>query len=470
MAGVDPSVIPFPLTETFHSVQRKALAKLRQNEELTDFTIYSNEKSFPCHRVILASCSPVLKAMMSSGMTEASNQEAKLDNIPPDVVKLLIDYMYIGETEVPNELLVFTAKACDYLELLELRDRCLKKAVDVLKPNNIISWHKLAMGLNVEHLQRKCFDIIYSSLDEVAKHSEFLELNDTEISSYMKAAEETDIDCDDLLEASMIWVNYKPSQRLQNFANVLKNIQLKKCSVECLETQIKIHQALLQSCPVVQGILNDIVIEILKVGGRKKKGPEQGLLIVGGVYNNGEPNVLCWELEPHLMEFSKLCKIPVSGVYYSVCKIPGGFVATGGNESKVCTAYMLSSHSWIKLEKIPEVRQEHGSTFFHGKIFMFGGFISGKWSRSVASLPLEGGRWSKEPELHVAVRAPEVTSVDSDEGSSMYLMDVYGDNQLLQWEVGTKRWKKRTAMPGESCYGARMIEVNGERLTRYFFV
>ena len=110
--------------------------------------------------MVVSACSPVLQAMMTTDMVEATNQQVTLHNIPSTVMELLIEYMYRGEINVIPELLLPTTEACDYLQLLELWDRCLHQAPNIIKPNNAISWHKLAESLNIDELKNKCSEIL----------------------------------------------------------------------------------------------------------------------------------------------------------------------------------------------------------------------------------------------------------------------------------------------------------------------
>ena len=60
---------------------------------------------------------------MKSHTAEASQGEVTMDNVPPPVVELLLNYMYTGELRILCDLLQSAVKACDYLQLLELKEQ-----------------------------------------------------------------------------------------------------------------------------------------------------------------------------------------------------------------------------------------------------------------------------------------------------------------------------------------------------------
>ena len=184
MASPDEVYIPRSVAYSDRLATR--FLQLRIDGEHTDFRILSGNKSFDSHKAILSANSDVLRAMMKSHTAEASQGEVTMDNVPPAVVELLLNYMYTGELRIPSDLLQATVKACDYLELLELKEHCLNHAVTVLKPSNAISWYKTAENLDLQEIKATCSEMMSSSFHEVSKEMEFLELTLAEISSCIK--------------------------------------------------------------------------------------------------------------------------------------------------------------------------------------------------------------------------------------------------------------------------------------------
>ena len=448
-----PNEVRVSCTSEYSSRIANQFQQLRLDDEMTDFTIRSGKQTFSCHKVILAGNSPVLHAMVRSGMREASSNQADIDTIPPAVVQLVLDYMYKGETVIPHEHLPQTIEAADYLQLLELKEVCLGDAAPALKPSNIVSWSKLADRLDIEELKSKCVEIMSSSLAEISRFKEFQELNFAEVSSFVSSAQERDVDPDDLLDASMDWISSKPSRRIDCMEELLEKIQLLECSVECLENEIDTHEELLKSCPAGHSRITKTLLHMAKHdGARKKRGAKRNknavIVVVGGSQGD-TPNKVCWELDASL-QFIELCQIPGHTLRFGVCKVPEGFILTGGEDDCIlCSMFILSTKSWKQLDPL---KLAHGSIFAHGRIFVFGGTISESESASVHSLALDGGKWTEEPDLPTAVWFPEVASVQN----NIFLLDIQ-TNQLLKMDVKNKTWSHQTKFPGDECWGARMV-------------
>ena len=417
--------------------------------------------------MIVSACSPVLQAMMTIDMVEATKQQVTVHNIPSGVMELLMEYMYKGETNIPSELLLPATEACDYLQLLELRECCLRQAPSAINPSNSISWHKLADNLNINELKTKCSELLSTSLADVSKGSEFLELSFAEVSSCISGAQETGADSDDLLEATMNWVDHKHKSRQDHILDMLEKIDLTRCSVECLSMVADEHKDLLYAQPAAQGKLMKSLIQIAsqESGKIRKKKNEYGnndamIIVISGHEGAGNFTAMtdCWHLDKNI-NFVKLSKLAISFPWHSVCQIPGWFVVTGGERNKLCAMFILSSKSWKQLDPLPAPRDCHGSIYMRGKLYLFGSHSSKSRSSSV-SLDLKGRKWSQEQDVPIAVRNPEVTSVDS----SIYLFDSFGRNELLKLDMMTKSWSIKAQPPQQNYWGARMISVNGQLL------
>ena len=211
MGDVEEDVIEIPVNAAFASRQAKAFNELRIGDELTDFTIISEGQTFRCHGVIIASSSDMFLAAFRAAMKESTKRQMELPDIPPNVVKIILEYIYQNIIRIPSDLLVATIKAANFLHLHELKKECLQRAQRVLKPSNVISWHKLAHELNIEDLKVRCSEVLSTSLPDIAESLEFLVLSLAELISYFRDMQDSDVDCDDKLEAVIKWMRHSPT-------------------------------------------------------------------------------------------------------------------------------------------------------------------------------------------------------------------------------------------------------------------
>ncbi|VDI04385.1 Hypothetical predicted protein [Mytilus galloprovincialis] len=104
---------------------------------LTDVVINVQEKTFNCHKIILAAFSTFFKSMFTSGMVESDqNATVRLPNIESDIMRKIIQFMYVGE-DFDSEFADEDATDCRlssnrmYKDLCDAVDRWIKH--DIVK-------------------------------------------------------------------------------------------------------------------------------------------------------------------------------------------------------------------------------------------------------------------------------------------------------------------------------------------------
>ena len=242
MANVDMDTdstcnISIRRTSAYSSNLAQELLSLKDDGAFTDFTIRTGSHAFRCHKLVLAANSPVLRGMLRSGMAESSSQEMRLDHIPAEVIVAILDYMYTGEAAALREdLILDLVYAADYLQMLELRKICIDHTHTILSKQNVVSWFKTAVKMNLADLRIACVKLLSANLNEIQKGCDFSTLNVEELLEYFSDAvlDEDSADPDHLLEAAMSWTKEDIHNRLEYIDDLLQSLPLTKCSQECL--------------------------------------------------------------------------------------------------------------------------------------------------------------------------------------------------------------------------------------------
>jgi len=116
------------------------LFKFFESQEFCDFDIVCDDKVIKCHKVVLASRSPVFKAMLLHNMEESNLQKVEPKNFDFDTMNHVLKFMYKGEIE--NALLEKHAstifKAADYYEINDLKKACEKVLIKQITIRNMV--------------------------------------------------------------------------------------------------------------------------------------------------------------------------------------------------------------------------------------------------------------------------------------------------------------------------------------------
>ena len=455
MAG--PGIIAFTRTEKYSSDMAEELMQMREERVFSDFKITVEKADFPCHRLILAVNSPVLKAMMQTEMVEASKKQVTVDHIKPKIMEVVLDYMYSGQVSFHKDQLMEMVKTTNYLQIMKLKDMCVDQVPTVLGPENVISWSKLGNQLDLAEVASNCSKMMVSCFAEISQQQDFLVMDFVEVQAYFNEVVGSDTDRNKVLLAVMRWVSNDTANRHTHLETLLCQVQLDNCSLQVLLDVQETYATIIG--PNINAFVK--LTKALKQIATPK--PTQVLTIIGGqIVSN--VNLVCWRLNK-AKRFIEDCKIPFDALakWHSVCEIPLGFAITGGENSDLCIMFTAAMKSWSSLKNLLTKRSSHGSICISKVLFVFGGGLAGNTdgsSKSVDYLALEDGTWKSGPDIPVDVRYPKVAEITG----SAYLLDEE-TRQLNQLDVTTsmegKVWNKRASLPGDGdCEGVSMISMN----------
>ena len=139
------------MKDIFSNHLSQQLNNFRHGQDFVDFKIHAGGKSFDCHRNVIAAFSSVLGDMARAPMKEGINREATLDTIEPNIMTLIMDFMYkeaiiFKKTEIQGLL-----TACDYLNISKLKDRLLPYVPSLLTPDNAVGWLSFSKLLHLDN-------------------------------------------------------------------------------------------------------------------------------------------------------------------------------------------------------------------------------------------------------------------------------------------------------------------------------
>ena len=108
------------------------------DHETSDFTLKCGSRSFKVHKAILGARSAVFRAMFQSGMKEAMDGEAIIEDIDEKTLERILLYLYPGITSLVDCDILALCKAADMYQLHPLMDLITELLPGVkLKPGDI---------------------------------------------------------------------------------------------------------------------------------------------------------------------------------------------------------------------------------------------------------------------------------------------------------------------------------------------
>jgi len=116
----------------------KGLDSLLQSENFSDFVIECKAKEFKVHKNILGIRSPVFEKMFAHDTVENRESKVIIDDIEPDIMQVLLRYMYTGDLDGVDSNASLLILAADKYQLLELKTLCEDYLIKAISSDNAI--------------------------------------------------------------------------------------------------------------------------------------------------------------------------------------------------------------------------------------------------------------------------------------------------------------------------------------------
>ncbi|KAK3126778.1 hypothetical protein QOZ80_7AG0562320 [Eleusine coracana subsp. coracana] len=130
----------------------------------------------PAHRVILASRSPVFRAMLENEMEESRSGIIKIYDVTYDVLRAFVHYMYTAEVlldeQMASDLLVLAEK----YEVKHLKAYCEKFITSKVNNDNAITHYAFAHRHSAKQLLEASLLVLMDNMSTLADREEYKEL------------------------------------------------------------------------------------------------------------------------------------------------------------------------------------------------------------------------------------------------------------------------------------------------------
>ncbi len=133
----------------------------------SDFTITAGGLQFKVHKLLLATRSPVFRAMIDSNMVEGESSCVKMEDHTPEVVKEMLTYIYTGQAPNIEEFVEELLSIAHKYQLESLVLECGKELRNRLTPENAIHTLCQAEKYGIEPLRSACLSFIEVHFSEV---------------------------------------------------------------------------------------------------------------------------------------------------------------------------------------------------------------------------------------------------------------------------------------------------------------
>ncbi|XP_078588986.1 kelch repeat and BTB domain-containing protein 8-like [Branchiostoma floridae x Branchiostoma japonicum] len=207
-----------------NSVLRE-LKEQRERAELTDVVLEVEGRSFPCHRAVLASCSPYFRTMFTSGYAEAKQERISIQDVSGVTMATILDYAYTGRLQIEPDQVQAVMSAARLLQVDFVGRKAAEYMKDRLDVSNCVDVLMYADMLADCGLVEASKRYMASRFDQMATQSSFVQLPLNHLQSLLGRDDVMTNSEDNVVQAALRWVDFNQEERLQHLSTLCKSLR-----------------------------------------------------------------------------------------------------------------------------------------------------------------------------------------------------------------------------------------------------
>ncbi|XP_047032051.1 ring canal kelch homolog isoform X2 [Helicoverpa zea] len=392
-----------------------ALARLRRDAALCDVRLLARADPaappgppLPAHRAVLAAASPYFHAMFTQ-FDESTQPEVTIQNVEPQALETIVEYVYAPESLVISEDNVQgLLAAASLLQVSGVRAACCVFLAGALQPDNALGIRAFAELHACADLSLAAARFIENRFVEVLDTEEFLALAPDTLAQLLDNDRITVPSEEVILDAVVRWMQQAPGPRAPHLGELLEHVRLPLLARDAL-----VARAAAEPLASAGLRVKDLVIEALSyhlmrperraacaaacARARPRQPPRapKALLVVGGQAPKAIRDVEAYHLDaarwrPAADLLTRRCRAGlavVGGKVYAV----GGF--NGTLRVRSVDVYDVGADTWAAGPPLCARRSTLGVAVIGHVIYAVGGFDGATGLSSAEALDTREGVW-----------------------------------------------------------------------------
>ncbi|KAM9307526.1 kelch-like protein 40 [Gastrophryne carolinensis] len=271
------------------------LKDMLDNSKFIDCILRIKGKEFPCHRLVLAACSPYFRAMFLSDLEESKKKEIDLEDVDPDVMGKILHYIYTSEIEITEKNVQDIFSVANMFQIPSIFTVCVSFLQKKLCLSNCLAIFRLGLMLDCPRLAISAREFLCDRFNLIIRDEEFNQLSPDELIAVISSDALNVEKEEQVFEVVMKWAAQDKENRVKALPVVIESIRFRLIPQDYIKNKVEKHE-LIKSNPE---LLKKLQMVKEAQGGklpvvRKKAAAEgkDGAAVVNGDVEEEEEDVL----------------------------------------------------------------------------------------------------------------------------------------------------------------------------------
>ncbi|XP_071394215.1 kelch-like protein 41a [Centroberyx affinis] len=226
---MDPKGLREDLRLFQSTLLQDGLKELLNENKFIDCILKVGDRSFPCHKLILAACSPYFRELYFSedGKDLGSKKEVVLENLDPTIMEMIVNYMYSAEIDINDDNVQDIFAVANRFQIPSVFTVCVNYLQKKLSKKNCLAIFRLGLMLNCPRLAVAARDYVADWFETMVKDEDFLELASHELFAII-GADTLNVEKEEVVfESLMKWIRKDKENRTKTLSEAFDCIRFR---------------------------------------------------------------------------------------------------------------------------------------------------------------------------------------------------------------------------------------------------
>ncbi|XP_073438286.1 kelch-like protein 40 [Dendrobates tinctorius] len=269
------------------------LKDMLDNDKFIDCILKIKGKEFPCHRLVLAACSPYFRAMFLSDLEESKKKEIDLEDVDPDVMGKILHYIYTSEIEITEKNVQDIFSVANMFQIPSIFTVCVSFLQKKLCLSNCLAIFRLGLMLDCPRLAVSARDFLCDRFNLITRDNEFYQLSADELIAVISSDNLNIEKEEEVFEVVMKWAAKEKESRVKDLPVIFESIRFRLMPQDYIKNKVEKHE-LVKSSPEVLKKLQMVKetqggkLPVVKKKSGKSEQDKDGDKVVNGDVEDGQ--------------------------------------------------------------------------------------------------------------------------------------------------------------------------------------
>ncbi|XP_028292173.1 kelch-like protein 41a [Gouania willdenowi] len=237
---MDPQSLREDLRLFQSTLLQDGLKEMLNENKLIDCILKVGDRSIPCHRLIMAACSPYFRELFfSEEGQDVNRKEVVLENLDPNIMDVIVNYMYSAEIDINDDNVKDILTVSNRFQIPSVFTVSVNYLQKRLSRKNCLGVYRLGLMLNCARLAIAARDYIADRYETIAKDEDFLELAPPELFAIIGADALNVAKEETVFESLMRWIRKDKDKRVKSLEEAFDCVRFRLLSEKFFKEKVE---------------------------------------------------------------------------------------------------------------------------------------------------------------------------------------------------------------------------------------